>query len=56
MDIATGINGDTGAVMGSAVVANLTTTFVGLKAGLFLGAGPDFCGEITFSGLEIDDA
>ncbi len=55
MDIATGINGDTGAVMGSAVVANLTTTFVGLKAGLFLGDGPDYCGEITFSDLEIDD-
>jgi hydroxyethylthiazole kinase-like uncharacterized protein yjeF len=56
MDIATGINGDTGAVMGSAVIANLTTTFVGLKAGLFLGAGPNHCGEITFSGLEIGDA
>ena len=55
MDIATGINGDTGAVMGSAVVANLTTTFVGLKAGLFLGSGPNFCGEVTFSDLEIDD-
>jgi len=56
MDIATGINGDSGLVMGSAVVAKLTTTFVGLKTGLFLGAGPDFCGEITFSGLEIDEA
>lgn len=55
MDIATGIHGDTGAVMGSAVVADLTTTFVGLKAGLFLGSGPDFCGEIAFSDLEIDD-
>lgn len=56
MDIATGINGDSGAVMGVAVVANLTTTFVGLKAGLYLGAGPNYCGEITYSDLEIDDA
>jgi len=56
MDIATGINGDTGAVMGVAVAASLTTTFVGLKSGLFLGAGPNYCGEITFSDLEIDDA
>ena len=55
MDIATGINGDTGAVMGVAVVADLTTTFVGLKAGLFLGSGPNYCGEITFSDLEIDE-
>jgi NAD(P)H-hydrate epimerase len=54
MDIATGIHGDTGAVMGSAVIAGLTTTFVALKAGLFLGSGRDYCGEITFSDLEID--
>jgi len=53
MDIATGINGDSGEVMGSAVVADLTTTFVGLKAGLFLGEGPNHCGEITFDDLEI---
>ena len=55
MDIATGIHGDTGAVMGCAVVADLTTTFVGLKPGLFLGAGPNHCGEITFADLEISD-
>jgi hydroxyethylthiazole kinase-like uncharacterized protein yjeF len=55
MDIPTGINGDSGAIMGSAVVADLTTTFVGLKAGLFLGEGPGCCGEISFSDLEIDD-
>jgi hydroxyethylthiazole kinase-like uncharacterized protein yjeF len=55
MDIPTGINGDSGAVMGSAVLADITTTFVGLKAGLFLGDGPGYCGEIGFSDLEIDD-
>jgi hydroxyethylthiazole kinase-like uncharacterized protein yjeF len=53
MDVATGINADTGAVMGCAVVAKLTTTFVGLKAGLFLGSGSDHCGQVTFSDLEI---
>jgi ADP-dependent NAD(P)H-hydrate dehydratase / NAD(P)H-hydrate epimerase len=55
LDIATGIQGDTGAVMGSAVMAGLTTTFVGLKAGLFLGSGRNYCGNITFSDLEIGD-
>jgi NAD(P)H-hydrate epimerase len=55
MDIATGINADSGEVMGCAVVADLTTTFVGLKAGLFLGEGPNHCGEITFDDLEIPD-
>lgn len=54
MDIATGIHGDTGAVMGSAVIADLTTTFVGLKPGLFLGEGPNHCGKVTFADLEID--
>ncbi len=55
LDIATGINGDTGAVMGAAVRADITTTFVGLKAGLFLGEGPNHCGRITFAGLGIDE-
>ena len=56
LDIATGINGDSGAVMGSAVRANFTTTFVGLKAGLFLGEGPNHCGEISFADLEIPES
>ncbi len=55
MDIATGIHGDTGAVMGCAVVADMTTSFVGLKAGLFLGSGPGHCGELTFDGLGIGE-
>jgi len=54
MDIASGIHGDTGAVLGVAAIADLTTTFVGLKAGLFLGSGPGHCGVISFADLEID--
>ncbi len=53
LDIATGINGDSGKVMGNAVIAGLTTTFVGLKAGLFLGDGPNHSGEVSFDDLEI---
>lgn len=53
MDIPTGIHGDNGKVLGVAVSADLTNTFVGLKTGLFLNAGPDHCGELTFDGLEI---
>ncbi len=55
LDIPTGIDGDTGAVLGSAVKADLTITFVGLKAGLFLGEASNHCGEVVFSGLEIPD-
>jgi len=54
LDIPTGLNGDTGAVMGDAVRADLTVTFVGLKQGLFLGRGPAFRGDLRFSDLEIE--
>ena len=55
LDIPTGIQGDTGAVLGCAVRADLTVTFVGLKQGLFLGEGPDHCGTIRFADLGIPD-
>ena len=56
LDIPTGIHGDTGQVLGCAVRAALTITFVGLKAGLFLGEAPNYCGEIRFAGLEIPES
>ncbi len=56
LDIPTGIHGDSGAVLGCAVEADLTVTFVGLKSGLFLGQAPDYCGAIRFAGLDIPDS
>lgn len=56
LDIPTGLHGDTGSVLGCAVVADLTVTFVGLKAGLFLDQGADCCGELVFAGLDIPEA
>jgi len=53
VDIATGLNGLTGEVMGAAIEADLTVTFVGLKQGLFLGAGPNYSGDIVFADLGI---
>lgn len=55
LDIPTGIHGDSGHVLGTAVTADLTVTFVGLKAGLFLGAGPGHCGVVEFAGLDIPE-
>jgi NAD(P)H-hydrate epimerase len=55
LDVPTGIHGDTGKVMGCAVRAGLTITFVGLKSGLFLDSAASFCGELAFAGLEIPD-
>ena len=53
LDIPSGIHGDSGAILGAAVVADLTTTFVGLKSGLFLGDAPDLCGEVRIDDLDI---
>jgi NAD(P)H-hydrate epimerase len=53
LDVSSGLNADTGAVMGVAVQADLTVTFVGLKSGLFLQDGPTYVGELRFAGLDI---
>jgi hydroxyethylthiazole kinase-like uncharacterized protein yjeF len=55
LDIPTGVHGDTGQVMGAAVEADLTVTFVGLKAGLFAGEGAELCGVIVFDGLDVPE-
>ena len=51
LDIPSGLNGDTGVCLGSAVRADATITFIGLKRGMFTAEGPEFCGEILFSDL-----
>jgi len=54
LDLPSGLHADTGRVMGCAVRATQTITFVGLKSGLFLGEGPDHVGQLSFAGLGID--
>ena len=54
MDIPSGLNADTGAIMGHAVKADLTVCFAGLKRGLLTGDGPELAGDILFSTLGID--
>lgn len=53
VDIPTGLNADSGQVMGTAIRADLTVTFVGLKLGLMTGEGPDYTGDIIFEDLGI---
>jgi NAD(P)H-hydrate epimerase len=53
LDVPSGLNADTGSVMGVAVEADLTVTFVGLKRGLLLKEGPGHVGELRFAGLDI---
>ena len=55
LDIPTGLHGDTGMPLGAVVRADTTITFVGLKAGLFLGRGPDLSGYLLFAGLDIPE-
>ena len=53
LDLPSGLNADSGAVMGAAVNADCTISFVALKTGLFLGAGPDHVGRLIFDDLEV---
>src|SRR6185503_395708 len=46
LDVPSGIDADTGRVLGRAVRATHTITFIGLKPGLLTLDGPDHCGEV----------
>ncbi len=56
LDIPSGIAGDSGARLGTAVRADLTVAFVGLKPGYFLGDGINHTGRLVFAGLDVPDA
>jgi NAD(P)H-hydrate epimerase len=53
LDIPSGLNADTGAVHEAAVRADVTVSFVALKSGLFLGAGPDHAGTVLLEDLGV---
>jgi hydroxyethylthiazole kinase-like uncharacterized protein yjeF len=54
LDVPSGIQSDTGQVLGCAVRATHTITFIALKPGLLTLDGPDHCGEIRMAGLDLD--
>jgi len=54
LDIASGINADTGAIMGTALRATHTITFIALKPGLLTLDGPDYCGDVRVADLGLD--
>ena len=60
VDIPSGLNGETGLVMGAAVRATETVTFHRPKTGLYVGMGPQFTGKVTVCDIGIppgyDDA
>ncbi|MBD8575571.1 NAD(P)H-hydrate dehydratase [Pseudomonas syringae] len=54
VDIPSGLCADTGRVLGCAVRADLTVTFIGLKLGLFTAQAPDCVGQLVFDDLQAD--
>jgi NAD(P)H-hydrate epimerase len=56
LDIPSGLYADSGYVLGRAVKADVTVTFLGLKAGLFTGEAADYVGEIALAELDLPHA
>lgn len=54
IDVPSGLQSDTGRVLGGAVRARHTVTFIALKPGLLTLDGPDHCGEIHLRTLDLD--
>lgn len=54
IDVPSGLHSDTGRVMGCAVRATHTVTFIALKPGLLTRDGPDHCGELHLRTLGLD--
>ncbi len=55
LDIPSGLNADSGSVMGCAVKADATMTFIGLKQGLITGQGMEYTGALHFNKLAVPD-
>jgi hydroxyethylthiazole kinase-like uncharacterized protein yjeF len=53
IDIPSGLCSDSGRVLGAAVVADHSITFIGIKRGLLTGAAPAYVGGLSFSDLEV---
>ncbi len=56
LDIPSGLQTDSGAVLGDAVRAAATITFIGAKRGLYTGAAPDYTGPVFADALDVPEA
>jgi len=56
VDVPSGLAADTGQVLGAAVRAAATVTFIGVKRGLLTGAAADHCGQLWFADLDLPAA
>lgn len=55
VDIPSGLCSDSGEILGNAVRADLTITFIARKIGLITNSGPEFVGKLLFDGLNVPD-
>ena len=54
LDVPSGLDADTGCVLGTAVCATATVTFIAPKLGLYTMDGPDHCAKIICDSLSLD--
>lgn len=55
VDIPTGLQADTGTVLGSAIIADATVTFIGRKRGLYTGQARNHTGQIYFDDCQVPE-
>ena len=53
VDVPSGLHADTGAVLGIAVRADATVTFIGRKLGCYVGQGRELTGRVVFDDLGV---
>src|SRR5262245_38697753 len=56
VDVPSGLDADTGEVLGAAVRADVTVTFVAAKPGFTRGSGPELCGRVVVAEIGIPRA
>lgn len=55
LDLPSGLDANSGRILGAAVVATHTASFIAAKPGLYTLDGPDHCGEVSHHNLGITD-
>ena len=56
VDVPSGVCADTGRVLGTAVRADLTVTFISVKRGLCTGAAIEYVGRVRYADLDVPEA
>lgn len=56
IDVPSGIDADLGKVLGKAIQATKTVTFIGIKQGLTTASGKQHCGDLIFNDLCVGNA